>query len=193
MDGEREKAPRTEEDRALRSSMERYQRGEMDAFEDLYRKTVPMLRGYFLALTRDPARSADLVQETYLQTHRSRRTYDPAYPVKPWLLAIARHVRLTDERARGRRSRRELTGFDELPDVPVPAEMEALGDRDALERALAAVPADRREALLLHHVHGLSFREVGRVVGVSEGGARIRASRGMADLRAALRGGGTGG
>jgi DNA-directed RNA polymerase specialized sigma24 family protein len=79
-----------------------------------------------------------------------------------------------------------VTGYDALPEVPVPAEMEGFPDRDALGRALAGLPGDWREALVLHHVYGLSFREVGLVAGVSEGGARIRASRGMALLRETL-------
>jgi RNA polymerase sigma-70 factor (ECF subfamily) len=171
--------------------MVRYQQGEMAAFEELYRRTVPMIRGYLWAMTRDRARSADLTQESYLQIHRSRRTYDPRFPLKPWMLAVARHVHLMDRRKRGRRLSHEVEGLDAIPDPHVPAEMEGLADRDALERALAHLPGDWREALVLHHVHGLSFREIGRVVGVSEVGARVRASRGMARLRATLTMGGS--
>ncbi|HEX6738196.1 MAG TPA: RNA polymerase sigma factor [Vicinamibacteria bacterium] len=166
--------------------MRRYQAGDIAAFEQLYGETLPMVRGYLGALTRDRVRTADLAQEAYLQIHRSRHTYDPALPLRPWVLAIARHVWLTERRGRGRRQAREVSGLDPLPDLAVPPEMEALAVRDTLLRALARLPADRREALVLHHVHGLSFREVGLVVGVSEGGARIRASRGMAELRALL-------
>ncbi len=73
-----------------------------------------------------------------------------------------------------------------MPELPVPAEMESFADRDALRQALAQLQEDWRESLLLHHVYGLSFCEIGQIVGVSEGGARIRASRGMAELRVAL-------
>jgi RNA polymerase sigma-70 factor, ECF subfamily len=177
---------RATEDEALRLLMVRYQQGEMEAFEELYRRTVPMIRGYLAAMIRDRGRCADLTQESYLQIHRSRRTYDPSFPVKPWMLAVARHVQLMDRRRRGRRLSHEVEGLDPIPDPPVPPEMERLGDRDALEKALAQLPRDWCEALVLHHVHGLSFREIGRVVGVSEVGARVRASRGMAMLRAAL-------
>lgn len=174
------------EDAALAALMVRYQQGEIAAFDELYRRSLPMIRGYLAALTRHGARVADLTQECYLQIHRSRRTYDPTRPLRPWLLAVARHVRLSDERRRRRRDAREVSGLEALPEVPVPAEVEGLADRQALTRALALLPPDRREALLLHHVYGLSFRETARVVGVSEVAARIRASRGMAELRDAL-------
>ena len=174
------------DDAELAALMVRYQQGQIAAFDELYSRSMPMIRGYLAALTRDAARVADLTQECYLQIHRSRRTYDPARPLRPWLLAVARHVRLGDERRRRRRDAREVPGLEMLPEVPVPAEVEGLADRQVLARALASLPADRREALLLHHVYGLSFRETARVVGVSEVAARIRASRGMAELRAAL-------
>jgi RNA polymerase sigma-70 factor, ECF subfamily len=180
-----EETPVEARDSALRRLMARYQGGDLEAFEELYRRTLPTVRGYLAALTRDASRTADLAQETYLQIHRSRHTYDPRLPVKPWILAIARHVRLTDERSRWRRRAREVDGLEGV-DMPVPPEVEGLADRDELARALAVLPGDRREALILHHVYGLSFREIGQVVGVSEGGARIRASRGMTELRLVL-------
>jgi RNA polymerase sigma-70 factor (ECF subfamily) len=184
------RAVRDADDEPLAALMMRYQRGEMEAFEELYGRTLPMIRGYLLALTRDSARAADLVQECFLQVHRSRHTYDPALPVKPWLIGIARHVRLTDSRRRFRLLAREPVGLDAIPELPVPAEMDGWADREVLVSALAALPADRREALVLHHIYGLSFREIARVVGTSEGGARIRASRAMTELRERLLPGG---
>jgi len=178
--------PLENEDAQLRALMVRYQDGEMEAFEELYRRTLSMVRGYLGALTRDAARAADLAQESYLQIHRSRRTYDARFPVRPWMLAIARHVRLSDERRRRRRASREIAAGDDLPDVPVPAEVEQLADRQAVTRALARLPPERREAVVLHHLQGLHFSEIGRIVGASDVAVRIRAHRGMAQLRALL-------
>jgi RNA polymerase sigma-70 factor (ECF subfamily) len=165
--------------------MARYQGGEIEAFEELYRRTLPMIRGYFGALAREPARVADLAQECYLQVHRSRATYDPRLPFKPWLFGVARHVRLLEYRGWRRRPAREVA-LSDAGELPVPPEVESLADRELLRRALESVAAGRREALLLHHVYGLSYREVGQVMGTSELGARVRASRGMAELRRVL-------
>jgi len=173
-------------DAALRDLMRRYQEGRMEAFEELYRRTVPLVRGYLVALTRDRTLGEDLAQETYLQAHRSRQTYNPEFPVRPWLLGIARYVRLQRERSLRRRRAHEVQPSDALPDVPVPAEMDGLADREALHGALGTLPADRREAVVLHHLYGLSFREIAAVAGASEGAVRVRASRGMSELRALL-------
>jgi RNA polymerase sigma-70 factor (ECF subfamily) len=178
--------PLGDDDAQLRALMGRYQGGEMEAFEELYRRTLPMVRGYLGAWTRDAARTADLTQESYLQLHRSRRTYDARFPVRPWMLAIARHVRLSDERRLRRRASREVAAGEDLPEVPVPAEVEHLADRQEVARALAQLAPERREAVVLHHLQGLRFSEIGHIVGASDVAVRIRAHRGMAQLRELL-------
>jgi RNA polymerase sigma-70 factor (ECF subfamily) len=171
---------------ALCELMIAYQQGDARAFEALYGRLSPQIGGYLRALCRDAARAEDLMQDVFLQVHRARHTYMPPRPVKPWIYAIARNVFLMRRRAGGRRERRETTVADALPEVPVPAEVETLGDRDAVRKALAHVPEDRREVLLLHHVWGLSFREIGAAVGISEAAAKLRAHRGIRVLRAVL-------
>jgi RNA polymerase sigma-70 factor (ECF subfamily) len=166
----------------LRRLMTMYQRGSLEAFEQLYAALAAPLRGYLTALTRNPAHADDLVQESFLQIHRSRHTYRADLPVRPWVFAIARHVWLMDVRARSRRP----SGSGEMPEMPVPAMMEGLADRDALRRALGSLLDDRREALLLHHVWGFSFAEIGQMLGIRADAAKLRSSRGMNDLRAML-------
>ena len=167
----------------LRLLMTRYQGGSLEAFEHLYAALAPSLRGYLTALTRNATLADDLVQDSFLQIHRSRHTYRTDLPVRPWVFAIARHVWMMDLRTRSRRP----VAASQLPEIPVPAEMEGLGDRDALRRALGSVLGDRREALLLHHVWGFSFAEIGQMLGIRADAAKLRSSRGMSDLRAILK------
>ena len=166
----------------LRRLMAGYQGGSLDSFERIYAALAPSLRAYLTTLTRSRTQADDLVQDTFLQMHRSRHTYRPDLPVRPWVFAIARHVWMMDLRTRSRRP----VAAEAMREVPVPAEMEALGDRDAVRRALGAVLADRREALLLHHVWGFSFAEIGQMLGIRADAAKLRSSRGMSDLRGRL-------
>ena len=167
----------------LRQLMTQYQAGSMDAFEGIYAMLSGSLRGYLVSLARDRALADDLLQESFLQVHRSRHTYRADLPVRPWVFAIARHVWLMDRRSRSRRPQPD----GELPEIPVTAEMETLANRDTLARALDTVLPDRREALLLHHVWGFSFQEIGRMLGIRPDAAKLRSSRGMGDLRSQLR------
>lgn len=171
---------------SLSGLMEAYQGGDLAAFEELYGALAPQLLRYLTGLARDRTRAEDLLQDTFMQLHRARATYHPGRPVRPWAYAIARNVFLMHARAASRRGRHEAVADDELPDVPVPAEMESFADRDAVRRAVAQLPPERREPLLLHHVLGLSFREVGAVLGITEGAAKVKAHRAMVTLREIL-------
>jgi len=163
--------------------MRLYQAGDAAAFERLYGLLEPLLRRRLAALARDPDRVRDLVQETFLQIHRARRTWDPTRPVLPWASAIARHVFLMERRAWARRLRREAAAARS-------AEAEPGGHgalaRRTLDDLLAQLAPGRRRLLELHHLVGLSFREAGARLGIGEGAARVRASRALAELRRAL-------
>jgi RNA polymerase sigma-70 factor (ECF subfamily) len=167
----------------LQRLMTAYQAGSLESFERIYATLAPPVLGYLTSLCRERAHAEDLLQESFLQVHRSRHTYRPGLPLRPWVFAIARHVWLMDRRTR---SRRPTTGT-ELPELPVPAEVERLADRDTLRRALNAILPDRREALLLHHVWGFSFAEIGQLLGIRADAAKLRSSRGMGDLRGLLK------
>ena len=173
---------RNSEDESLRDLMVEYQKGSLDAFRELYAHLAPDLRRYVRFLTRGSDASDDLLQEAFLQLHRSRAAYNAAYAVRPWMFGLARNVCLMDRRATRRRANIHAV-VSELPDVPVPAEVERLADADVIRQCLAELPADHAEALTLHHVWGFSFDEIAGMLGVSAVAARARASRGMARLR----------
>ena len=101
-------------------------------------------------------------------------------------MAIARHVYLMDCRTLSRRPR--YVAEDEAPERGVRPEVERHASGAPVRAALRRVNPDRRRALLLHHVGGWSFREIGRRLGIREAAAKLRSSRGMAQLRQALRG-----
>lgn len=167
----------------LDALMVAYQDGDLSAFEAIFAALAVPLRNYLISLARDRARGEDLLQETFLQMHRSRRTYTPGRPVKPWAFGIARHVWLMHRRSSTRRARHERTAPDELPEMPVAGIAEMFPERRDLGQALLEVADKRREALLLHHVWGFSFREVGAMLGISERAAKLRSFRGVRDLR----------
>lgn len=175
-----------EKNEILSGLMAAYQAGDMMAFERLYGEVAGPVLGYLRVLTRDVTRADDLLQETFFHVHRARRTYNPERSARAWIFAIAHNVFLMSYRSAQRLARHEGLADAELPDLPVPAEVESLADRDFLKRALVQIPEDRREAVVLHHIEGLSFAEVGAVQGVSAMAAKLRAHRGMVELRALI-------
>jgi len=172
--------------RRLCELMREYQSGRFDAFDEIYAAIAPPLRRYLLSQVRDAAKADDLVQETFLQMHRARHTFDPSLPLTPWVMAIARHVWLMDCRTLSRRpwAPDDVTQME----LPVRAEAAALADRSDVRRALGQVAPARREAVIQHHLLGLSFKEIADRAGIAETAAKLRSSRGMAQLRALLKG-----
>lgn len=185
---DREPAPAAPDqaERELCALMEGYLEGRIDAFDGLYAALSGRLRGYLLSQCRDPALADDLLQETFLQVHRSRRTYEPGRPVTPWIFAIARHVFLMKRRSTGRRLRFEERLGAATGDV-VRDDVKVLVEKDEVRRALDQVPADQREALLLHHVQGWSFAEIAARLGIRVNAAKTRAFRGMKKMKGQLK------
>jgi RNA polymerase sigma-70 factor (ECF subfamily) len=175
-------------ERELRALMEGYLDGRLEAFDALYAALSGRVRGYLLSQCRDPALADDLLQDTFLQVHRSRRTYEPGRPVTPWVFAIARHVFLMKRRSTGRRLRfEERLAADALSRDLARDDVKALAEKDELRRALNQVPADQREALLLHHVQGWSFAEIAARLGIRVNAAKTRAFRGMKKMKGHLK------
>jgi len=170
---------------ALRGQMIDYQNGSLDAFRALYAGLAPRLARYLRYLSRRTDVADDLLQETFLQMHRSRASYDPQQPVLPWAFGLARNVFLMHRRASARFAAVHDEGGD-LPEVPVPPEIEQWATRDLVQRALAALDPQHAEPLLLHHVWGFSFEEIAGLTGLTCAAARARSSRAVATLREAL-------
>ena len=165
--------------------MMRYQGGSLEAFQEIYAQLAPGVRRYLLHLATSSEIADDLLQETFLQMHRSRAAYNPKYAVRPWVFGLARNVFLMNRHA-ARQWAKVHESREDLPEIPVLPEADRLGSRDEIRRGLAYLSPDQVEALLLHHEWGFSFEEIAGMLGITAAAARARASRGMADLRMAL-------
>jgi RNA polymerase sigma-70 factor (ECF subfamily) len=173
-------------DQPLRDLMVEYQEGRFEAFDELHAALAPVLRRYLLGQARDAAKADDLVQETFLQIHRARHTFDPAFPLTPWAMAIARHVWLMHRRTASRRPW-ETDDVTEMA-LPVRGEAGSFAERTDVRRALGKVAASRRDAVIQHHLLGFSFKEIAERAGIAETAAKLRSSRGIAQLRSLLKG-----
>ena len=168
--------------------MSGYLEGRLEAFDALYAALAPRIRSYLIAACRDASLADDLVQDTFMQMHRSRHTYEPGRPVTPWVFAIARHVFLMHRRRTGRRLRFEDTLAAEVAATDTMRDdVRVLADRNSVRRALEGVPAAQRRALLMHHVGGWSFAEIASKLNIRVNAAKTRAFRGMRKLKEQFR------
>lgn len=163
--------------------MERFQRGDRSAFDQLFRRHVAPLTSFLTRLTGSTAAAEDAVQLTFLSVVRSRDQFVRGSKVKPWLYAIASNA----ARDRFRRTRRDQPGTEELPEVSVDATLGDAGLRRRLLAALQQLPEPQREAVVLHRLEGWSFGEIAEAVGASETAVKVRAFRGTQVLRELLK------
>ena len=173
------------EDRLVRLMVD-YQAGRTEAFEGLYAELACALRRHFEGVA--PGGTADdLVQDTFMEIHRSRRTYLPPLPVRPWVFGIARNVLRRHRRVAWRRARRDAFAVaEDLASTPASVAAPRAIDARDVDDVLRRLPPARRHAWELHHVHGLSFEEIARALRIPIGAARLRSSRAMGALRSAL-------
>src|SRR5262252_8760358 len=142
--------------------MAAYVSGERRAFETLFARLAPRLHRFFRRSFGAEATADDLLQQTFLKLHRARGTYDPTMRVAPWAFAIASRVRLDEFR------RRKRLAED--------------GDEEALGRAVDALPESQRVVIHLNRFEGMTFGEIARVLGTTEGAVKLRPFRAYATL-----------
>lgn len=140
----------------------------------------------FLAVHVSPGEADDLAQETYLRMLGSLPRFEQRSSLRTWLLVIARRV--AADHLRYRASRPKLANVDDwvaaVENAQLTGRPSSTGPGSIVELTdmLARLPADRREALVLTQVIGLSYHEAGEVLGCPIGTVRSRVARGRDDL-----------
>ena len=145
---------------------------------------VPALRRYARALTHDPDRADDLVQDCLERAIRKRGLWRPSGSVRSWVFRILLNVHRNDLR-RVRRTPMPLSLDDALPgSEPVGPDVQP--GRLALAetaQAMQALPDEQREVLLLVAVEEMSYAEAAAVLSIPVGTLMSRLARARAALR----------
>ena len=175
--------------------MQRYCDGDAGAFRALYALVAPRLLGYLLKMTRERALAEDLLQHTFLKVHRARKAYVRGADPLPWIFSIA-HRTFIDEARKHKRAVVRVGEVEELPEVPAGLTGESAERRDegradpelvsAALDALAGLPDQQREEVVLTKLDGRSVAEAAAIAGTTTGAMKVRAHRGYETLRKVL-------
>ena len=136
---------------------------------------VPSLRAFALSLTSNPARSDDLVQDTLLKGWQHRARFQPGTNLNAWLFTILRNIFYSDHRKRVREVE-DQDGSYAARLATAPHQGDRL-DVEDLQSALAKLPPDQREALVLVGAEGVSYEEAATIMGCKVGTVKSRVSR----------------
>jgi RNA polymerase sigma-70 factor, ECF subfamily len=154
--------------------------GSVGGFRQDVEASIPAMRRYARALTRDGDVADDLVQDTLVRALRSEHLFHGG-DIRSWLYTILTNLNRNRLRALSRRPTLMPMEENDAPDMAGPE----AGGRD-IERALAKLVDEQRTALLLVVLEGLSYREVAAVQGIPIGTVMSRLARARAQLKAYL-------
>ncbi|MBW3623723.1 MAG: sigma-70 family RNA polymerase sigma factor [Armatimonadetes bacterium] len=162
--------------------MDRIAREDVSAFDLLVRRYQVPVYNYAFRMTGGVTSAEDLTQEAFLRVWRSRHRYESAHPFRTWLFTIARRLILDEWKKRPAPVPLTPAEEDALcgPRCEGPWERLMANELEAvMEAALAGLPEDLREALLLRDMEEMSYEQIARVVGCPVGTvkSRINAAR----------------
>jgi RNA polymerase sigma-70 factor (ECF subfamily) len=156
--------------------------------EQLFQEHSGWIYGYCLRVLRSPEEAEDALQTTYLNACRSLNRGTRPLVGSAWLLRIAQNVCFARLRSSGRRQRLERAQDIAILEETVAAPERPPDDLIGLTEALCRMPDRQREAILLREWQGLSYRELGHQLGLSQAAVETLIFRARRSLAAALEG-----
>ena len=173
--------------------MARVQSGDEGAFAELMQRWELPVKSVIARIVLNTSEAEDLAQETFVRLWKHRGQFVSDRPVKPWIMGIA--VNLARNRLRWwrRRPSISLEAWTEQPEdegavsESGSAGLERVERAQAVRDAIAALPPDFREAIVLFEYEQMSYAEIAAAVGASVKTVENRITRARERLRARLR------
>jgi len=146
------------------------------------------LYNFFLRLTGSREASEDLVQDVFLRMLKYRDSYRPGTLFRSWMYRIARNARLDQ----GRKHPQPALLADDAAEIesPAPGPQDTLAQRQELallRAALARLPEEKREVLILSRFQQLSYEEMAELLECTVGAVKVRVHRAIEELRSVFR------
>ncbi len=141
---------------------------------------VPSLRAFAISLSGNADRADDLVQDTLMRAWSNAGSFQEGTNLKAWLFTILRNLFTSEYRKR----RREVEDADGeyAASLSAPPSQEGHVSLSDMRTALAQLPDDQREAVLLIGASGFSYEEAAEICGCAVGTIKSRVNRGRARL-----------
>ncbi len=175
--------------------MLRVRDGDSVSFAALLDKHRSPVVSFLGRMVGNQAIAEELAQEVFLRVYRSRGSYEPTAKFTTWLFRIATHAALNS--LRDRRHERTEESLDEVSDdMPArqvadrrPTVEQSMVNEVRLEevrRAVAALPAKQRAAVLMHKYEEMEYSQIASSLGCSESAVKSLLFRAYETLRARL-------
>jgi RNA polymerase sigma factor (sigma-70 family) len=165
--------------------IQRAVQGDLNAWEPLMQAhQEPVFRFAYLFLG-DPDEADDIAQETFLRAWNHLRSFDPARPLRPWLLGICANLARNRKRSAGRylAALTRAFRFDLQTTADTEENIAKNLDGNQLWRAVQTLKADDQQVIYLRFFLDLSTAEAAQTLDVAEGTIKSRLNRALGRLR----------
>ena len=164
--------------------LQEFARGDLNAFETIFRELQGDVYGWILRLVRDRQIAEDLTIETFWRMYRARARFAPRGNLGGWARRIATNVALDYLRRR----RPEIELPETLPQPATPDPVLRDEERQQIQRAFRQLPAKLQAAAALALIEELPYQEIAQILGTSVGAVKLRVFRAVRLLRKRLSG-----
>jgi len=168
--------------------MLRVRDGEVEKLGVLYERHRTPLFNFFVRLTGSSPMSEDLVHDVFLRMLKYRYTFEAGNQFTSWMYQVARNAHFDCWRKRQREVSLEAEGMDGRDAVPSPdpapdLELRQSQEVTLLQTALAGLPLESREVLVLSPFQNLKYEEIARIMDCGVGAVKMRVHRALKELR----------
>jgi RNA polymerase sigma factor (sigma-70 family) len=176
------------EARADNVLMQKVRDGDLAKMAVLFERHHRALFRYFLRLTGNREFSEDLVQDVYFRMMKYRHTYRDGHPFTSWMYQVARNAHLDGaQKHKGETPLfevgRESSMLEPASAEPDPSEiLRRRQDLGLLRRALAAMPVEKREVLVLSRFQNLKYEQIADILACDVGTVKVRVYRAIKAL-----------
>jgi RNA polymerase sigma-70 factor (ECF subfamily) len=161
--------------------VQRASKGDVRAFERLYREHVGRVYGLCLRMTRDPAMAEDCTQEAFINAWKALARFETRSSLATWLHRIAVNVALAKRRKAS--VVLESTSDNDGEVIESDWTLETPLEVNEIEAAIERLPEGARDVLVLHALYGYSHLETAEMLGVAEGTCKAQLHRARSLLR----------
>jgi RNA polymerase sigma-70 factor, ECF subfamily len=176
--------------------LQQFARGDLDAFETLFRRHQGEVYRWIVVIVRDPALAEDLTVETFWRIHRAHARFDPGRSFEAWARRIATNAALDHFKSASHTFTKNTQAWDgdqgaadPLENVAQPARPDPAITREIRTKtaqAFGQLPPSLRIAATLALVEEQPYKEIAATLGVSEGAVKLRVFRALRLLRKEL-------
>jgi len=159
-------------------------RGNLGSMGEIYQRRHRALYRFFFRLTGRQAAAEDLVHEVFLRMIRYRHTYQAGDSFEAWMYRIARNAFADQAKKYRLESPAEESQFEVIDGGGQSAYDRVAKQQDLalLHRAMRELPEDKRELIVLSRFQGLTYEQIGQIVGCETGTVKVRVFRAMKEM-----------